>query len=447
MKGCVIMAKFKDNYKDEIPVGEVRLYDMIDENNAYVGKGVKLVRSNGNVQDGDQFGSLQANQIFSFLNGLVSGSEKVKEAEYASKTDRLSVGSKDNPDRTIAFYNADGSYFRAYVQDGSFHICKSNPDGTTLRKAFSISSTGISTADQANSAPNGFSMGSSTSPNKYLKFYTGDNGTYYRMHAYHTGDPKKNYLWLELVDESGAVISTPLRVIDGVSTVDNAKSVPWSGVKDKPTSFTPSEHTHSENVSKAVSGLLMKPTVEKNVLSYAADGSKNGSVSTINAYSGGSENCPYTPFMGTKIQYYVTSTISFILLYEAAPVPGNVWMRVFNQEWRPWVCVSGRRELWASETGIKADGTATLSTPPSYFKNLELYIDILERPLVIPVNRYSESTYGGYAWCGLGDNFIVTSGQFVISGSRFIIAKLGHKNISNGTYDPDAKIVRIVGIS
>ena len=34
------MAKFKDNYKDEIPVGEVRLYDMIDENNAYVGKGV-----------------------------------------------------------------------------------------------------------------------------------------------------------------------------------------------------------------------------------------------------------------------------------------------------------------------------------------------------------------------------------------------------------------------
>lgn len=76
MKGCVIMAKFKDNYKDEIPVGEVRLYDMIDENNAYVGKGVKLVRSNGNVQDGDQFGSLQANQIFSFLNGLVSGSEK-----------------------------------------------------------------------------------------------------------------------------------------------------------------------------------------------------------------------------------------------------------------------------------------------------------------------------------------------------------------------------------
>lgn len=66
---------------------------------------------------------------------------------------------------------------------------------------------------------------------------------------------------------------------------------------------------------------------------------------------------------------------------------------------------------------------------------------------MIPVNRYSESTYGGYAWCGLGDNFIVTSGQFVISGSRFIIAKLGHKNISNGTYDPDAKIVRIVGIS
>lgn len=442
------MTKFKDNFKDEIPVGEVRLYDLIDENNAYIGKGVKLIRSNGNIQEGDQFGALQANQIFAFMNGLVSGSEKVREAEYASHTEGLSVGSKDNPDCKIAFYNADGSYFSAYVQDGSFFICKNNPDGTIVKKAFSISAEGVSKVDQASSAPNDFVIGSDAAPNKQLKFCTGDNGVYYRMHAYHTGDPKKNFLWLELIDADGEIIGTPLRVVDGVSTVDNAKSVPWSGIKEKPSAFTPSAHTHKENVNKADSGLLKKPLTETDVLSFAGDGSLNGSITTVNAYSGGSENCPYTPFMGTKIQYYVTSTISSILLYEAAPVPGNVWMRVMNQEWRPWVCVSGRKELWQGNVG--KGSTIELNMDPKCFKYLEFYVDTLEYPIVVPLNKYSESVYGSVALKGGENSFGLLAGQFVISTNnpkKMIINNLGRLNITDGNTTSVSKLLRVVGVS
>lgn len=73
----ILSEKFRTDYKNEIPIGEVRLYDMIDENGGYIGKGVKLVRSNGNLQEGDTFSALEVNAIHEFLNGLISGSKVV----------------------------------------------------------------------------------------------------------------------------------------------------------------------------------------------------------------------------------------------------------------------------------------------------------------------------------------------------------------------------------
>lgn len=77
------MDRFKTDFKDEIPIGELRLYDMIDQNGAYIGKGVKLVRSNGNTQDGDKFGAKEVNAIHKFLNNLLNGNETVAHATEA----------------------------------------------------------------------------------------------------------------------------------------------------------------------------------------------------------------------------------------------------------------------------------------------------------------------------------------------------------------------------
>ena len=62
------MAKFKTNYKDEIPKDGIALYNLINENGTIVQKNVKIVRSNGNEQEGDLFGAVQLNQICEALN-------------------------------------------------------------------------------------------------------------------------------------------------------------------------------------------------------------------------------------------------------------------------------------------------------------------------------------------------------------------------------------------
>lgn len=79
------MDRFKTDFKDEIPIGELRLYDMIDQNGGYIGKGVKLVRSNGNTQDGDKFGAKEVNAIHNFLNDLLNGNETVAHATEADE--------------------------------------------------------------------------------------------------------------------------------------------------------------------------------------------------------------------------------------------------------------------------------------------------------------------------------------------------------------------------
>ena len=307
--------------------------------------------------------SLQS--LTDLINDVLTGTKTVGKANKAFGTDGMDVGSPENQDRYLNFHTKDGAYYRLYAYDGGLYIRKYKADGTAIRTALSISKDGISTVDNATNAshaPEGFDLGSDEAPNRMLKFFTGHDGSYFRIHAWYSGDPVKDCLWLELVDKDGNIIGTPLKIIDGEGTIDKALAVPWSGVFDKPETYPPSSHNHDDRyfteteitnnyVSKAASGLLVRPATSSNILSFASDGIKNGLVEVANTYSGDTANCPYDPFMGLKIQYNISASISFVLLYEAAPHPGNVWMRVYNNNWRDWVCVSGRRQLWTGSIG------------------------------------------------------------------------------------------------
>lgn len=59
---------FKTNFKDEIPLNGERLYGGLDKNGAYVFRDVRIVRTNGNTQEGDTFGAAEVNEIGKFLN-------------------------------------------------------------------------------------------------------------------------------------------------------------------------------------------------------------------------------------------------------------------------------------------------------------------------------------------------------------------------------------------
>lgn len=87
--------RFKTNYMDEIPDDGVRLYDITDKNGNKIESNVKLVRSNGNKQEGDVFSSEELNAINKFLNGLLNGKEIVKKAELLQGYD-ITIGSGKN---------------------------------------------------------------------------------------------------------------------------------------------------------------------------------------------------------------------------------------------------------------------------------------------------------------------------------------------------------------
>ena len=59
---------FKTDYKDEIPTGGTRLYNIVTEDGSIVQSNVKLVRANTNEQEGDAFGAKEVNDIHSNLN-------------------------------------------------------------------------------------------------------------------------------------------------------------------------------------------------------------------------------------------------------------------------------------------------------------------------------------------------------------------------------------------
>lgn len=62
------MAKFKTDYKDEIPEGGTALYNLVDQEGGVVQENIKIERSNENEQEGDLFGALQLNEICEALN-------------------------------------------------------------------------------------------------------------------------------------------------------------------------------------------------------------------------------------------------------------------------------------------------------------------------------------------------------------------------------------------
>ena len=200
----------------------------------------------------------------------------------------------------------------------------------------------------------------------------------------------------------------------------------------------------SNYVSKAAAGLLTKPSTITNAKSTDLTGDKNGAITVANAYSGGTSNCPYEPFMGNRIQFNISSTISSYLLLEAAPNPGNIWMQVYNQTMRELVCVSGRVNLWTGS--IVQGNSATLKYTPLYFKHLELYFDVstYEYPIIVPVK---ESVYGSVALKGGGDSFTLIAGHFNLSGNEIRVEALKRLNLTDGNTVSSVRLLRIDGVS
>lgn len=74
----------KENFKDEIPNGDKRLYGLVDGNGNYVYRDLQIVRTNSNKQNGDKFGAAEVNQITSTINDIVDGTIPVSKATTAT---------------------------------------------------------------------------------------------------------------------------------------------------------------------------------------------------------------------------------------------------------------------------------------------------------------------------------------------------------------------------
>ncbi len=438
--------------------------------------------------------------VLKAVNGVATV-ENATNAVYASKTNRLAVGSKENPNKNIAWYGADGSYYSAqHDKDGNFYIQLRNDKGELVKTVLKLTPTDGLVADRAKEADNathaldGFEVGSNDKPNRVIKLYTGYNGQYYRIHAWIQGEGSDthHHLWIELCNREGAVIKTALHALDGVATVENATYASKTkrlavGSKEEPnkniafygadgsyfsmdhgangkfairkygategflkTLFTVDENGNvscNNMVDKETVGLLTRPSTVTNVKNINLDGTRSGAVNVANSYSGGTSNCPYgeEQFMGIRVQHNISSSISFYLLYEAAPNPGNIWMQVYNnQVWKDLVCVSGRVNLW---TGTMTQGNAgSLKHNPYYFKHLELYFDssTLEFPMIVPVK---ESVYGSVALKGGGDSFTLIAGHFNLSGNEIRVEALKRLNLTDGNSVSSVRLLRIDGVS
>ena len=451
---------------------------------------IELCDSEGNIIE----------TVLKAVNG-VAIVENATNAVYASKTNRLAVGSKENPNRNIAWYGADGTYYIAqHGSDGNFYIRLCDAEGSIIKTVLKLTPTDGLVADRAKEADNathaldGFEVGSNDKPNRVIKLYTGYNGQYYRIHAWIQGEGSDthHHLWIELCNREGAVIKTALHALDGVATVENATYASKTkrlavGSKEEPnkniafygadgsyfsmdhgangkfairkygategflkTLFTVDENGNvscNNMVDKETVGLLTRPSTVTNVKNINLDGTRSGAVNVANSYSGGTSNCPYgeEQFMGIRVQHNISSSISFYLLYEAAPNPGNIWMQVYNnQVWKDLVCVSGRVNLW---TGTMTQGNAgSLKHNPYYFKHLELYFDssTLEFPMIVPVK---ESVYGSVALKGGGDSFTLIAGHFNLSGNEIRVEALKRLNLTDGNTVSSVRLLRIDGVS
>lgn len=62
----------KENFKDEIPQGGKRKYGIRDNLGNYIYRDVEIVRTNGNIQDGDRYGAAEVNEERSAINQLTN---------------------------------------------------------------------------------------------------------------------------------------------------------------------------------------------------------------------------------------------------------------------------------------------------------------------------------------------------------------------------------------
>lgn len=61
----------KDNFKDQIPEGGKRLYQVIDgSTGAIIHNNIQIARSNGNTQEGDKYGAIEINEERKVINQL-----------------------------------------------------------------------------------------------------------------------------------------------------------------------------------------------------------------------------------------------------------------------------------------------------------------------------------------------------------------------------------------
>ena len=63
----------RTDFKDEIPAGGSRKYGLVDNSGNYLYRDVKIVRTNENTQDGDEFGAAEVNTIHEYLNSMYNG--------------------------------------------------------------------------------------------------------------------------------------------------------------------------------------------------------------------------------------------------------------------------------------------------------------------------------------------------------------------------------------
>lgn len=145
--------RFRTDFKDEIVQGGTKLWNAVSETGTKLVEKFRMERANGNTQEGSNFGAKEANAIHTFLNGLLDGTETVSKAskanDVANVLNKLLVGSKDNPNRSIEFYSGDGTYYQLHSNGGKFWIHKFNASGNVLRFGLEIDADGICTVDKA----------------------------------------------------------------------------------------------------------------------------------------------------------------------------------------------------------------------------------------------------------------------------------------------------------
>lgn len=73
--------RFRTDLKDEIVQGGIKFWRAVTATGSILLKDFKMERTNANTQEGSAFGAKEANAIHAFLNGLLEGTETVKNAK------------------------------------------------------------------------------------------------------------------------------------------------------------------------------------------------------------------------------------------------------------------------------------------------------------------------------------------------------------------------------